>query len=138
MSLMTGAALCLFAILGIAAGVNVGLVSMRLPVATGLGTTYAPVVLMLALFVVGSWLLLLFLASLGQRSLHQRLGRLSIALAEKERELLQVKATSLDQSAESLRQAAARLEQQLADMAPLLVEFGNTPAPRAGRMSRAA
>lgn len=129
MNLATAIALCLFAILGIGTTLNADLVATRFPVATGFGQVDAPVILILVLLAAGSWFLFLVATAVSQRFLLQRIERLGAALADKERELLRVKATFFDESVDTLQNVAVRLDRRVREMEPLLA--GRTPEPAA-------
>ncbi len=106
----TGVAFCLFAFLGIATMLNLDLLSVRFPVATGYGTVNAPVILILVLVAAGSWVLFAILAQVSRRTLVQRIESLSTVLDKKHRELLQMKATLLGEFTRTLHDAAGRLD----------------------------
>ncbi len=109
----TGVSFCLFAFLGIATTLNLDLLSMRFPLATGYGTVNAPVILILVLLAAASWVLLAILAQVSRWTLLQRIKNLSVVLDKKNRELLQMKATLLGESAKTLHGAAGRLDRRL-------------------------
>ncbi len=139
MNLATVVALCIFALLGIGTALNPDLVATRFPVATGFGTVSPPVILMLVLIAAGSWFLFLLITSVSQGFLLQKIERLTAAIAEKERELLKLKATYFDESMETLQSAAVRLDRRLRDLDPLLAPRRGEPHPQpASREGRAA
>ena len=132
MNLATAVALLCITLLGIGATLNPDLVSTRFAVTTGYGTVSAPVILILVLFAAGSWFLFLLVTSVSQGILVRKIERLSAALADKERELLKLKATFFDESAETLQSVAVRLDRRLRDLDPLLAGRRGEPAGRAG------
>lgn len=132
MNLATAIALLCITVLGIGATLNPDLVSTRFPVATGYGTVSAPVILILVLFAAGSWFLFLLVTSVSQGILVRKIERLSAGLADKERELLKLKATFFDESAETLQSVAVRLDRRLRDVEPLLAGRRGEPAAHAG------
>ncbi len=122
MNLATMVALCCIILLGIGTTLNADLVATLFPVATGFGTVSAPVILILVLFTAGSWFLFLLVTSVSQDALLQKLGRLSATLAEKDREVLRLKAIcfDFDESMETFQGVAARLDRRLRDLEPML------------------
>src|SRR5262245_28785436 len=98
MNLVTAVAISLMLLLGVGTILNADLVATPFPVATGFDTVTAPAILILVIFAAGSWFLFLLLTSVSQDILLRRIERLSGALAEKDRELLHVKATLFDES----------------------------------------
>ncbi len=135
MKVTTALALTGIALLGFGAALNADLVATRLPVATGHGTVSAPVILILILFAAGSWFLFLLITSVSQGALVQKIERLSTALVEKDREVLQLKATFFDESAETLQNVALRLDRRLRDLEPMLAGRQAEPAPHAGALA---
>ncbi len=120
MNIVTAVALFLIVLLGIGTTLNADLLATLFPVATGFGTVKVPAILILVIFAAGSWFLFLLLTSLVQDMLLRKIERLSIALAEKDRELLRVKATAFDESVETLQSVAVRLDRRLRDLEPML------------------
>jgi hypothetical protein len=119
-NLATVVALCVFAFLGIGTALNPDLVSTRFSLATGFGMVEAPVILLLVLFTAGSWFLFLVINSVSQDPLLRKIERLSGSVAEKERELLKMKASFFDESVETLQGAALRLDRRLRELEPVL------------------
>ncbi len=138
MNLVTALAICLMVLLGIGTVLNAELAATAFPVATGFATVNAPVILVLVIFAAGSWFLFLLLSSVSQDILLRRIERLSGALAEKDRELLRVKATAFDESMETLQNVAARLDRRLRDLEPLLAGRRGEAARHAGPVQSAA
>ena len=120
MNVATAVALLCIIVLGIGTTLNADLVSTRFPVATGYATVNAPVILILVLFAAGSWFLFLLVTSVTQGTLLRKIERLSAALADKEHELLRLKATFFDESSETLQSVAVRLDRRLRDLEPLM------------------
>jgi hypothetical protein len=139
MNLVTSVALFSILLLGLGTSLNADLVAARFPVATAYGTVDAPVILILVLFAAGSWFLFLFATSVAQGILLRKIERLSAALAEKDREVLRLKAGFLDEPAETLQHIAVRLDRRLRELEPLLAgRRGEPPAHAAGLEGRAA
>jgi hypothetical protein len=139
MKLATAIALVLIALLGIGAFFNSDLVLRRFPVGIGYRTVSVPVILCLVLFAAGSWVLFLVAASTSQGYLLRKVEDLSVTLDERERELLQVKAASFEEAAETLRNVTVRLDQRLRDLEKMLAARPEEPVRRpAGVESRAA
>jgi len=138
MNLATAIALCLFAVLGIGISLNADLVSTRFSVATGFGTVNAPVILLLVLLAAGSWFLFLVATAVSQQFLLLRIERLGAALADKERELLRVKATFFDESVDTLQNVAVRLDRRVRELEPVLATRKPEPAsqPHVGSFGR--
>jgi hypothetical protein len=137
MNLVTALAICLMLLMGLGTILNADLVATTFPVATGFGTLTAPAILILVIFAAGSWFLFLLLTSVSQDILLRRIERLSGALAEKERELLHLKATLFDESMETLQSVAVRLDRRLRDLEPLLAgrKGDHTATPAASRVA---
>ncbi len=139
MNLATAVVFLCVTLLGVGATLNADLVSARFPLAIGYSTVSAPVILILVLFAAGSWFLLLLVTSVSQGSLLRQIEGLSAALADKGRELLKLKATFFDESAETLQNVAVRLDHRLRELEPLLAGRRGEPAVHAGGLeSRAA
>ncbi len=139
MNLATAVALACIILLGIGTTLNPDLVSTRFPVATGYGTVDAPVILILVLFAAGSWFLFLLVTSVSQGILLRKIERLSAALANKDRELLHLKASFFDESAETMQDVAVRLDHRLRELEPLLAgRRGQPTAHAAGLENRVA
>ncbi len=139
MNLATAVALVCLILLGIGTTLNPDLVSTRFTVATGYGTVDAPVILILVLFAAGSWFLFLLVTSVSQGILLRKIERLSTAVAEKDREVLRLKASFFDESAETLQNVTVRLDRRLRELEPLLAGRKNESAHHAaGVEGRAA
>jgi len=139
MNLVTSVALCFIILLGLGTSLNADLVAARFPVATPYGTVEAPVILILVLFAAGSWFLFLFATSVAQGILLRKIERLSAALAEKDREVLRLKAGFFVESAENLQHLAVRLERRLRELEPLPAgRRGEPPVRAAGLEGRPA
>jgi hypothetical protein len=139
MNLATAVALVCIIFLGLGTTLNPDLVATRFPVATGYGTAHAPVILILVLFAAGSWFLFLLITSVSQGILLRKIEQLSAALADKEREVLRVKAGFFDESVETLQAVAGRLDRRLRELEPVLAgRRGEPVAPAGGLESRAA
>ena len=139
MKLATAVVLCVIALLGIGSAFNADLVLRRFPVVTGFGTISAPLILCLVLFAAGSWVLFFLATSVSHGILLRKLAILSVALDDKDRELLRTKAACFDESVETLRSLAGRLDQRLRELEPLLAGRKAEPVARAGTFeSRAA
>ncbi len=139
MKLATAIALVFIALLGIGAALNAGLVWRHFAVDAGFGTVSIPVILCLVLFAAGSWILFLVAASTSQGYLLRKVEGLSIALDEKEREILEVKAASFDEAVGSLRNVTMRLDQRLRELETVLAAHAGEPVRHpAGLESRAA
>ena len=132
MNLATVVALCVFAVLGLGTALNPDLVSTRFSLATGFGMVEAPVILLLVLFTAGSWFLFLVITSVSQDLLLRKIERLSGSVAEKERELLKMKASFFDESVETLQSAALRLDRRLRELEPLLSQRRADPFSSSG------
>ena len=139
MKLATAIALVFIALLGIGAVLNTGLVVRRFGVDTGFTTVSVPLILCLVLFAAGSWILFLVATSTSQGYLLRKVEDLSIALDEKERELLEVKAASFDETVETLRNVTVRLDQRLRELETILAAHaGESVRHPVGLESRAA
>jgi hypothetical protein len=139
MNLATAVALCCILLLGLGTSFNADLVATRFPVATAYGTVDAPVILILVLFAAGSWFLFLLVTSVSQGFLLRKIERLSAALAAKDREVLRLKASLFDESAETLQDITVRLDRRLRELEPLLAgRRGEPPAHATGLEGRAA
>ncbi|HEY7675782.1 MAG TPA: hypothetical protein VIG69_01830 [Candidatus Methylomirabilis sp.] len=139
MNLATAVALLCIILLGLGTSLNPDLVATRFPVATGYGTVEAPVILILVLFAAGSWFLFLLATSVAQGILLRKIERLSAAVAEKDREVLRLKAGFFDESAETLQHIAVRLDRRLRELEPLLAgRRGEPPTHAAAVEGRAA
>lgn len=139
MKLATAIALVFIAFLGIGAVLNTGLVVRRFAVDTGFTTVSVPLILCLILFAAGSWILFLVATSTSQGYLLRKVEDLSIALDEKERELLEVKAASFDETVETLRNVTVRLDQRLRELETILAAHAGEPVRHpVGLESRAA
>ncbi len=139
MKVATAVVLFVLTLVGVGSALNADLVLRRFPVVTGFGTVNAPLILFLVLFGAGSWVLFLLATSVSQGLLLRKLQGLTVALDDKDRELMRTKAAFFDESVETLRSAAGRLDQRLRELEPLLAGRRADPAPRAsGLESRAA
>ena len=126
-------------VLGIGTTLNADLVSTRYEIATGFGTVTAPVILILVLFTAGSWFLFFLVTSFSQGFLLRKVEHVSTAFAAKDRELQTMKAALFEESAETLRRIAVRLNPRLYEPGPLLAGRKAEPAPHAVSLeSRAA
>ncbi len=117
------------ALLGVGSVFNADLVLRRFPVVTGFGTVSAPLILCLVLFAAGSWVLFLLATSVSHGILLRKLENLSVALDDKDRELMRTKAAFFDESVETLRNVAGRLDQRLRELEPLLPGRRGEPVP---------
>jgi hypothetical protein len=117
---------------------NAELVLRRFPLVTGFGTVNAPLILCLVLFAGGSWILFLLVTSVSQGILLGKLEGLSVALDEKDRELVRVKAAFLDEAVQTLRNVAGRLDHRLRDLEPLLAGRLGESVPYASSLERRA
>ncbi len=139
MKLATAIALVFIALLGVGAVFNADLVWRRFAVDAGFRTVSVPVVLCLVLFAAGSWILFLVAASTSQGYLLRKVEDLSIALDEKERDLLEVKAASFDETVETLRNVTLRLDQRARELETMVASRAGEPVRHpAGLESRAA
>ncbi len=139
MKVATAVVLFVLTLAGVGSGLNADLVMRRFPVVTGFGTVNVPLILCLVLFAAGSWVLFLFATSVSQGLLLRKLQGLTVALDDKDRELMRTKAAFFDESVETLRSAAGRLDQRLRELEPLLAARRAETAPRTSALeSRAA
>ena len=136
MWLATAVVLSVITLLGIGSVLNADLVLRRFPTVTGFGTVGAPLILCLVLFAAGSWVLFLLATSVSQWLLLRRLESLSVALDEKDRELMRVKAAFFDEAVQTLRNVAGRLDQRLRDLEPPLAGRRGESVPYAGSLER--
>lgn len=129
MKAATAVVLSVIAVLGIGSALNTDLVLRRFPVETGFRTVSAPAILCLVLFAAGSWVLFLLATSVSHAMLLRKLEHLPVALDDKDRELMRAKATCFDESVETLRNVAGRLNQRLGELEPLLGGRRGEPLP---------
>ncbi len=129
MKVATAAVLFVLALVGAGSALNAELVLRRFPVVTGFGTVNAPLILLLVLFGAGSWVLFLVAASVSQGILLGKVSSLSVALDEKDRELMRMKAAFFDESVQTLRNVAGRLDMRLRELEPLLAGRRADPVP---------
>ncbi len=134
----TAAVVFVIALLAIGSLLNADLVLRRFPLVTGFGTVNAPLVLCLVLFAGGSWFLFLLVTSVSQGILLGKLEGLSVALDDKDRELMRVKAAFFDEAVQTLRNVAGRLDHRLRDLEPLPAGRRGESVPYASSLERRA
>jgi hypothetical protein len=138
MKLATAIVVSVITLLGLGSALNGELVFRRFPVVTGFTTVSLPVILCLVLFAAGSWLLFLLATAMSQGLLLRKVEDLSAGLDEKDRQLMRSKAAYFDESVQTLRNVAGRLDQRLRELEPLLAGRKGEPVPHTGtRESRA-
>jgi len=139
MKAATVVVLSVIAVLGVGSALNADLVLRRFPLETGFRMVSVPAILCLVLFAAGSWVLFLLATSVSHAMLLRKLENLSVALDDKDRELMRAKAACFDESVETLRNVAGRLNQRLGELEPLLAWRRGEPVPHVSSLeSRAA
>jgi hypothetical protein len=119
MRFVTVVVLCAITLLTIGSVLNAELVMLPVSTNTGFATVSVPLILYVVLFAAVSWVLFLAATVVSQGLLLRKVESLSVALQEKDREVQRIKAAFFDESVETLRTVAGRLEQRLRELEPL-------------------